>query len=120
MKNKYIPFYGDVKELVYLAIGDDMLIGICDIRLTSNDFILNFAGEIGYSVRPSLRGRGYATKILQSALTETSKQGFKRILVTCNEPNVASAKVIERNGGVFKSIIRHPGFPNVKRYCIVL
>ena len=120
LKNKYIPFYGDVKELVYLAFNDDMLIGVCDIRLTSNDFILNFAGEIGYSVRPSLRGRSYATKILQSALTEASKQGFKRILVTCNEPNVASAKVIERYGGILENIVPHPGFLNVKRYCIVL
>ena len=46
LNHKYIPFYGDVKELVYLAFNDDMLIGVCDIRLTSNDFILNFAGEI--------------------------------------------------------------------------
>lgn len=117
---KYIPFYGDVKELIYLAYKDNTLVGISDIRLTTNDFILTYAGQIGYSVRPSLRGKGYANEILRLTLIEASKHNFNKILVTCNEPNIASAKVIERNGGILENIIPHPGFPNVKRYYIDL
>ena len=51
-------------------------------------------------------------------LIEAAKCGLSKILITCNEPNIASAKVIEKNGGVLEKIIPHPGFPNVKRYRI--
>ena len=97
---------------------NDYLIGISDIRLGTNDFIQTFAGQIGYSVRPSQRRKGYASEILELTLIEAAKCGLSKILITCNEPNIASAKVIEKNGGVLEKIIPHPGFPNVKRYRI--
>ena len=110
---------GRVDEAVFLAFDDnDYLIGISDIRLGTNDFIQTFAGQIGYSVRPSQRRKGYASEILKLTLIEATKCGLSKILITCNEPNIASAKVIEKNGGVLEKIIPHPGFPNVKRYRI--
>ena len=51
---------------------------------------------------------------------ECVKCGFSKILITCNEPNTASAKVIEKNGGILEKIIPHPGFPDAKRYYIQL
>lgn len=119
LEHKYIPHYGLVNEAVYLAFdNNDNLIGISDIRLGTNDFIQTFAGQIGYSVRPSQRRKGYASEILRLTLEETVRYGFQKILITCNEPNIASAKVIEKNGGVLEKIIPHPGFPDVKRYYI--
>lgn len=41
---------------------------------------------------------------------------MRNVLVTCNEDNLASARVIEKAGGVFEKIIPHPSYPNVKRY----
>ena len=38
-------------------------------------------------------------------LIEAAKCGLSKILITCNEPNIASAKVIEKNGGVLEKII---------------
>ena len=117
--HKYIPHYGSVDEAVFLAFDSvGKLVGISDIRLGTNDFIQTFAGQIGYSVRPSQRKRGYASEILKLTLIEAAKCGLSKILITCNEPNIASAKVIEKNGGVLEKIIPHPGFPNVKRYRI--
>ena len=77
-------------------------------------------GELldGIEVRPSQRRKGYASEILELTLIEAAKCGLSKILITCNEPNIASAKVIEKNGGVLEKIIPHPGFPNVKRYRI--
>ena len=120
LNHKYVPHYGKVDELVYLAYEGNILVGISDIRLTTNDFVLTYAGQIGYSVRLSQRGKGFATEILKLTLQEARKHNFDRVLVTCNESNIASSKVIERNGGVLESIIPHPGFPNVKRYYISL
>ncbi len=119
LSHKYIPHYGKVDELIFLAFENDELVGISDVRLSTNEFILNYAGQIGYSVRPSKRGRGYATKILELTLKEASKY-FSKVLITCNETNIASSKVIERNSGILQEIVPHPGYPNVKRYCINL
>lgn len=119
--HKYIPHYGSVDEAVFLAFDSvGKLVGISDIRLGTNDCIQTFAGQIGYSVRPSQRKRGYASEILKLTLIEAAKCGLSKILITCNEPNIASAKVIEKNGGVLEKIIPHPGFSDVKRYYIDL
>ncbi len=116
---KYVPHYGKVDEIVFLAFnGQNELVGISDIRLGINDFIQNFAGRIGYSVRPSQRGKGYATEILGLTLKQAAGYGLNKVLITCNEPNIASAKVIEKNGGILETIIPHPGFPDVRRYFV--
>lgn len=115
------PHYGKVSEKVFLAFNDQgILVGISDLRLGTNDFIEKYAGRVGYSVRPSQRGKGYATEILRLTLKEAVKCGFHQVLITCNAPNAASAKVIEKNGGELESTVPHPGFPDVRRYHIAL
>lgn len=57
---------------------------------------------------------------VEYCLTEAAGCGFSKILITCNKPDIASAKVIEKNGGISEKTIPHPGFPDVKRYCINL
>ena len=117
LNGEYTPHYGKVEEAVFLAKDENGgIVGISDVRLGTNDFILQFAGQIGYSVRPSRRGRRYASEILRLTLEEAKKLGFDKILVTCNEPNLASARVIEKNNGTLEKIVPHPGFPNVRRY----
>lgn len=117
LNHEYVPHYGKVKERVYLAINENKkIVGIADIRLESNDFIRNFAGQIGYSVAPEERGKGYATEILKLILSKAKELGFTKVLVTCNVSNTASAKVIEKNGGILEKIVPHPGFPDVRRY----
>ena len=117
LAGEYTPHYGKVREAVFLALDEeDRVVGISDIRLESNDFIKQFAGQIGYSVSPSERGKGYATEILKQTVEEARKLGMEHILVTCNESNIASSRVIEKAGGSLESVIPHPGYPNVKRY----
>ena len=114
-----VPHYGKVEEAVFLAFDQgDNLVGISDIRLQTNETISAYAGQIGYSVRPSQRNKGYASEILRLTLGQAAGLGFSQVLITCNEPNTASAKVIERNGGRLEAVIPHPGYPNVKRYWV--
>ena len=56
-------------------------------------------GHIGYAVRPSARGRGVATHLLALTLLEARRRGLSRVLLTCDDDNRASARVIEKNGG---------------------
>ena len=121
LQHKYIPHYGLVDENIFLAFNEqDYLVAISDIRLQLNDFIKTFAGQIGYSVRPSQRKMGYASEILRLTLQQAALKGFHCILITCNEPNIASAKVIEKNGGILEKVIPHLNYPNVKRYYVEL
>jgi predicted acetyltransferase len=57
-------------------------------------------GHIGYKVRPSCRDRGVATAALRLALKKLAEIGVETALVTCNTTNLASARVIEKCGGV--------------------
>jgi predicted acetyltransferase len=56
-------------------------------------------GHVGYDIRPSERLKGYGKLILRLTLAEARKLGLSRALLTCDTDNVASAKVIEGNGG---------------------
>jgi predicted acetyltransferase len=59
-------------------------------------------GHIGYDVRPTARRRGHATAMLAASLPVANQLGIDPALITCDHDNVASRRVIERNGGVFE------------------
>jgi predicted acetyltransferase len=72
------------------------------VRHCLNDWLLQVAGHIGYDVRSSAHRNGHATKMLAEALPVARRLGITSALVTCDLDNVASRRVIERNGGVFE------------------
>ena len=56
-------------------------------------------GHVGYDVRPSARRLGYGTRLLQLALPVLREHGIRRVRITCDDDNMGSTKIIERNGG---------------------
>jgi predicted acetyltransferase len=89
-----------------LWIGDDagLLVGFLSLRHRLNDFLLERGGHIGYSVRPSRRREGHAHRALGLALERAHRLGIDRVLVTCDDDNVGSARTIESQGGVMEDI----------------
>ncbi|RDI69266.1 GNAT family N-acetyltransferase [Nocardia pseudobrasiliensis] len=61
-------------------------------------------GHIGYGIRPSARRRGLATWALGRILVDARELGMGHVSVVCAADNVASAKTIERSGGVLEGI----------------
>jgi predicted acetyltransferase len=77
------------------------LIGRVMIRHELNDFLRRIGGHIGYGVVPSERGKGYASQMLEHAIVVAQSMGLEKVLITCDEDNLPSRKIIENSGGVF-------------------
>jgi predicted acetyltransferase len=83
-------------------IDGDEYYGRLAIRHRLTPSLREIGGHIGYDVRPSARGRGYATAMLRAALPIARALGIESALVMCDVTNLASRKVIEANGGVLE------------------
>ena len=103
---KYAESY--VPSDVYLAIRieDNKLVGIIDLRMTLSDFLFKYGGNIGYSVAPSERRKGYAREMLRLIILGCKKLGLEKVLLTCDKENIASAKTIIYNGGILENEIK--------------
>ena len=93
----------------YWLICKNRIIGTCELRHRLTEALRNYGGHIGYSVRPSQREKGYATKMLALALEKARGLGIERVLVTCADDNIASARVIENNSGKFQDKVMNEG-----------
>lgn len=88
-----------VRAKTFVLIDRGIIVGAANIRYQLNDWLQKVGGHVGYGVRRSERGKGYATTILKYALEELRNDFVEYALITCDEDNFGSAKVIERNGG---------------------
>ena len=83
---------------------DGQAVGFLNLRLRLNDHLLQEGGHIGYSIRPSARGKGLAKEQLRQGLQVAKSKNIKRALVTCDCDNAASRGVILANGGALEDI----------------
>jgi predicted acetyltransferase len=113
---------GLVPQTTYWLVDDDRrVLGILRLRHWLTPKLERFGGHIGYEVRPSERRKGYATLMLGFGLERAREMGLQRVLITCDDDNIASIRVIEKNGGIFEDQIQHPGYDKpVRRYWIEL
>jgi predicted acetyltransferase len=119
MKHDALP--GFVNSTALFGFVSEEIVGKVNFRHSLNEKLMKVGGHIGYGVVSEHRGKGYAREMLKQTLAIALQHGLKRVLITCDEDNVASAKVIEKNGGVFENYYDPmDGTSKKKRYWITL
>jgi predicted acetyltransferase len=105
----------------WLVTEEGRVVGTSRLRHWLVPHLEEEGGHIGYDVRPSARGKGYGTALLALTLEKARALGLEEVLVTCDADNVASARVIEKNGGrlIGQGVSEESG-KQVSRYRIVL
>lgn len=81
------------------GVVDNEYVGSVFIRHYLTDALRELGGNIGYDTAPSFRRRKVATVMLAQALPVARELGLSEVLLTCDDKNLGSIKVIERNGG---------------------
>ena len=94
---------GFVTAHTFFALDDNKIVGIINARHELNDYLLNFGGHIGYSVRKSERRKGYGKKMLNYTSEFLFSLGLEKILITCDKNNIASKRTIESCGGILEN-----------------
>lgn len=79
---------------------DSRIVGMINIRLALNDNLKKYGGNIGYSIRPTERGKGYNKINLYMALKVCQNHGIKKVLLDADSDNPASWRTMEALGGV--------------------
>ena len=112
---------GLVPSSTYLAVRekDNYIVGMIDIRHYLNEYLTQVGGNIGYGIRKTERNKGYAKQMLKLALEKCKELKIKKVLITCDEDNIASEKVILSANAKLEDI-RNVDGENKKRFWIDL
>lgn len=93
--------YDDTPTTTYIMYVNNKPVGLICLRTEIDENWMKWSGNFYYRVRVSERNKGYGTKMLELALDEFRKLGFKAVYGQSSAGNIGSAKVIENNGGIF-------------------
>lgn len=100
----YVP----ASQYICVRESDKKIVGTIQIRHYLNDYLAQYGGHIGYSVRPSERKKGYATWMLANSLPLCRSLNLDKVLITCKNDNEGSRRVIKNNNGVYEQTVYNP------------
>lgn len=104
-------------QFLTIRESDNKIVGMVNVRYYLNDSLKLRGGHIGDVIRPSERNKGYGTAQIALAIEHLKKNNVGNILITCKKENIASAKTIQKNGGILENELDIDG-EIFKRYWI--
>ena len=78
---------------------DSKIVGMINIRLALNERLSHYGGHIGFSIRPTERGKGYNKINLYLGLKVCDRYGIDNVFLDADLNNPASWKTMEALGG---------------------
>jgi len=91
----------------WMIDSDGNVLGVIRIRHNIEpQFLREEAGHIGYDMAPSYRKRGLGTRMLALGLQRATALGLKKVMISADEDNYGSRKIIEANGGILEAVIQ--------------
>ena len=119
LKEENLPPDVTPQTTFWLSNESGLLIGHVIVRHKANPAPEECGGHICFSVRPSQRGKGYGKQMLALALEKAAGFGLDRAMITCDANNIASARIIEHNGGeLIDTIVSTRTEKSLRRYWI--
>ncbi|MEA3364765.1 MAG: GNAT family N-acetyltransferase [Candidatus Hydrogenedentes bacterium] len=121
-RGKHLPPGIVPAETFWLVCDNEWFLGMSRLRRRLTRSLRIEGGHIGYTIRPSERRKGYGTKMCALIIEEARKiHRFKRLLITCDTSNIASVRIIEKNGGVLENHVTSPRTGRqISRYWVTL
>lgn len=100
------PGLVDSDTSIAVRTSDNKIVGIIEFRHHIDHPVLgSWGGHIGYCVRPCERRKGYASEMLRRTLTDCKNYGLDKVMITCDENNIASERTILANGGKYEKTV---------------
>jgi len=107
---------GRVPMTTYWLFQDSRPVGISRFNHMLTPDLLREGGHVSYAIRPTERGQGLGSEILELTLAEVKHFVSGRVLLTCLSDNDRSRNVIEANGG----IVEESQDESISRYWIII
>lgn len=98
LPEEYVP------QTIYWLYENGIPVGYGKLRHRLNQSLLELGGHIGYVIRPSERGKGYGKRMLEGLVKKAYEHHINKVLLTCDESNLPSRRIIEWNQGELSSI----------------
>ncbi len=113
----YQDWVEPVPETIVWLVKDNKYIGTVDIRHRLNWHLEKWGGHVHFNIRPSMRGKGFGSKILIKAMPIVNYIGIDKALITVAPDDAAAIRIIESCGGKFENELpATEKFPAMRRY----
>jgi predicted acetyltransferase len=105
MCEKWLDTHYTIPCTTYWLMKEEIVVWTLNLRHSLNDFLLKEWWHIWYSIHPDYIWKGYGTEMLTLWLEKAKGKWITKVLVTCDDDNIASEKIILANGWVYENTI---------------
>lgn len=84
-------------SITFVLYDNEYPVCIGGLRIKLNKYWTVHSGNLWFKTRPSERGKGYGTIFCELMIKRAKELGFDRVIGQCNENNLGSKKIFEKN-----------------------